>query len=96
MGRDVVLGPMAPGALCLKRRVVIGDFSLVIHWHRPLHQDFAQLLLFSRVAKGIAPKARLRLECVSHRPWGINAQFTVDEGRKPLVLSGIDAPAYRN
>ncbi len=94
---DVVFGLPAPGTLCLKGRVVIGSFRLIVHGIRPLYQDLVELLLFTNIAKVIAPQSRLRSEgleseilClrVSHA-----AFFAVDEGREPQVLSSIRSPA---
>src|SRR5260370_29552149 len=86
-----------PGTLRLKWRVVVGRLRLIIDGVRPLHQDLTQLLLFTNIAKVVAPQARLRSKgfesqalCprVSHA-----ALFAVDERRAPLALSGILAPA---
>src|SRR5260370_25927529 len=86
-----------PGTLRMKCGVVIGRLRLIIYGVRPLHQDLTHLLLFTNIAKVVAPQARLRSKgfesqalCprVSHA-----ALFAVDERREPLVLSGIHAPA---
>src|SRR5260370_23970764 len=86
-----------PGTLRLKWRVVVGRLRLIIDGVRPLHQDLTQLLLFTNVAKVVAPQARLRskgLESQALCPRVSHAAlFAVDERREPLVLSGIHAPA---
>src|SRR6266481_3788494 len=70
---------------------------MIIYGGWPLHKDFTQLLLFSNVAQVVAPQARLRSEGFESRPLSLRASdaafFDVDEGRKPLVLSGIRPPA---
>src|SRR6266852_8294612 len=94
---DVVFGLSLPGTLRLKRRVVVGRFRLIIYGGRPLHKDITQLLLCPNVAKVVAPQARLRSEGPESQALCLTvsdvAFFAVDEGREPLVLSGIHAPA---
>src|SRR5712692_11094072 len=93
---DVVFGLPLPGTLRLKRRVVVGRFRLIIYGGWPLHKDLTQLLLFPNVAKVVAPQARLRSEGLVSQAFCLRvsevAFFAVDEGREPLVLSGIHAP----
>src|SRR5258708_3146221 len=94
---DIVFRQAAPGALCLNRGVVVGGFRLI--FDRSLHQDLAQLLLFLGMAEGVSPEARLRAECLGRcvfRRCILAAAFgAVDEGRQPLIVSGILTPAIK-
>src|ERR1700737_5288510 len=91
---DVVFRQAAPGALRLNWREVVGGVLIL---DRRLYQDFAELLLFLDVAKSVSPEARLRAECLGRYVFRgrilAAAFFAVDEGREPLIVSGILTPA---
>src|SRR4029077_4913750 len=70
--------------------------SLIVDGCRRLHQNSAELLLLMRLAKVVAPQARL---CFERELLGDDVVqvplLAIDKCRKPLILPRVEAPAVK-
>ena len=95
--RDVVFGPSVPRTLCLDRRVIAVGLRLILHRAWRLHEHFTQLLFRPHLTNVVAPKTRLRPECLESQVPCLcvvhAAVFDIHRRRHPQVRPHVHPPA---